>query len=273
MSITSPLTPATPDGTVARIASGLRRVGAAVAASEAAFRDRPLTASVLVVATLTVPFFAVFTPGYQTNDDAWMAMIAAGQGVSLSPDEHLVYSNVVVGKALRALYTAVPSVPWYGCHLYLAQIAAHIALLYSTLSLGFTRRGLALCAVYFATAGVFLLNNLQFTSTAFLTVQAGAPLLRVGAAAKSQRPWGLNRRTARLWRVDARLGRLDSIRWLLPGAALRRRAGLHRSSRPVDGVRRQARHRRRGSVAGDGRVLRGLQRRILPPRPAMAGIL
>ena len=50
-------------------------------------------------------------------------------------------------------------------------------MLYCVVRPGYTRLRLRLYLVYFATAGLYLINNLQFTSTAFLAGQSGILLL------------------------------------------------------------------------------------------------
>jgi len=152
------------------------RVRACVAAYEALGQQRPLVFSIITVFALAAMYLAVFTPSYQTNDDVWLAMIVAGKGICLAPDEHLIFSNVVLGQGLRGLYTAFPSVPWYGCHLILVQVVSQIAVLYCAILHGYSRRALLLYAAYFAVVGVYFLNNLQFTTTAFLAAQSGAML-------------------------------------------------------------------------------------------------
>ena len=47
-----------------------------------------------------------------TNDDVIMALIASGQVLGSSPDEHLLYINVAIGALLHALYDHAPAVPW-----------------------------------------------------------------------------------------------------------------------------------------------------------------
>ena len=48
---------------------------------------------------------------YSTNDDAIMNMIAAG--AYGSPSQYLIYNNIVIGYALKIMYTVIPFVNWY----------------------------------------------------------------------------------------------------------------------------------------------------------------
>lgn len=137
---------------------------------------RPFLFSLLSIALLFALVFAIFRPGYDTNDDAVMNMIAAGKGFGLSPDEHIVFSNVLIGLALKQLYTFIPLVPWYGLYLLGVQFASNVGLLYCVVARGYTRLRLRLYLLYFAVAGLYFLNNLQFTSTAFITAQSGVLL-------------------------------------------------------------------------------------------------
>ena len=133
----------------------------------------PGAVAVLLTAVLFAGVFAAFTPGFQTNDDAQLAMIASGKGIALAPDEHLIFTNVVLGHLLKALYTVCPALPWYGLYLVLAQYVAQTVTLYTMVARGYSRWRTLLYLLYFATIGLFYLNNLQFTTTACLVGQSG----------------------------------------------------------------------------------------------------
>lgn len=137
----------------------------------------PVTFAFATVGLLFAAFFTLLEPSFQTNDDIQLAMIASGTGIGLQPDEHLVFTSVVIGHVLKALYTEWPSVAWYSLYLYAAQYLAQTAILYCAIAAGYTRLRLVLYLLFFATVGVFLLNNLQFTTTASLAGQSGALLL------------------------------------------------------------------------------------------------
>jgi hypothetical protein len=144
------------------------------------------------IVTVTLLFAAVITmmpPAFQTNDDAVMCMIVSGQGITLAPDEHMVFTNVIIGKILKTLYTYFPGMLWYGWYLVATQWIVTISLLYCFLLPRYTRLRLLGFAAYFLTAGIYFLVNLQFTSTANLTGIAGGMLLLqvVGHAPKSRR--------------------------------------------------------------------------------------
>lgn len=136
----------------------------------------PLLFSLFTVGFLFAAVFALIVPSYQTNDDPLLAMIASGTGMCLAPDEHLIFSNVAIGHLLKCLYTTFPSVPWYAAYLYAAQYLAQVALLYCTISRGYTRLRLTMYLLLFSAVGVFLIARIQFTTTAALVAQAGALL-------------------------------------------------------------------------------------------------
>jgi len=144
-----------------------------LAKCEAWAQQSPAVAAVLLTAALFALVFAIFTPGFQTNDDPQLAMIAAGKGIALAPDEHLVFTNVVIGQVLKALYTACPVLPWYGVYLIAAQYLAQVVLAYCSLVRGYSRWRTALYLLFFVAIGIFYLNNLQFTTTACLVGQSG----------------------------------------------------------------------------------------------------
>lgn len=159
----------------------------------------PLRFAVLVVLVLQVLAFVAFRPSYGTNDDVFMTMVASGRGISPAPDAHLVFTNIVIGEALKHLYSFLPEVPWYGAYLLLVHLASQAALLYGVIAIGRnveSKEGrrpllgtlaradagelglrLSLFVLHYALVGIPLLNRLQFTSTAFLAAAAGVFLL------------------------------------------------------------------------------------------------
>lgn len=151
-------------------------------------RQRPLLFAFVIVAITMLGFGLVFTPAYPIGDDPMMSMIASGRGIALEPDEHLVFTNVTIGLALKQLYRAMPDVPWYGAYLLAVHYFSHVALLYSVVSWRFGMRYLVLYAVFFIAIGQRLICNLQFTSTAALAVQAGIVLCLTRLCRRAERP-------------------------------------------------------------------------------------
>jgi hypothetical protein len=107
-----------------QIASSARnQLRAALRACERWATRAPLAFSLIAVLLLLAVTWALFHPSYDTNDDVFISMIAAGQGFCPAPDEHLVFTNVLIGHALKRLYAACPQLPWYGMYL----LAIHYA--------------------------------------------------------------------------------------------------------------------------------------------------
>ena len=120
--------------------------------------------------------WGMFTPSYDTNDDVALSMIASGTGIAAAPDAHLIFTNVAIGAVLKELYGFAHNVPWYGLYLFAVQFLAQTAILYSVLAWRYVRGAGLLFFLCFATIGVHLLVNPQYTSTAFLAVEAGVVL-------------------------------------------------------------------------------------------------
>ena len=169
---------------------------AALRACESFANRTPLRFALLAVLVLLAISLVALQPSYDTNDDVFMTMIASGRGIASAPDEHLVFSNVLIGQVLKRLYAAWPQIPWYGGYLLAVHYAAQVALLYAALAAGRDfrapgdadpaavqsfRRRFALYLVYFAIVELVFLNNMQFTTTAFLAAQAGLGLLWLAA--------------------------------------------------------------------------------------------
>lgn len=198
-----------------REASNLRsRCAAAWNACERWSRQSPLVFALLAALFLQMFVLVAFQPSYETNDDVFMTMIASGRGFCPAPDEHLLFTNVLVGQALKHLYTAWPGMPWYGLYLLTIHYLVQVAVLYCALTADgwrasrddngsagaaehsaapdtesrFTGRRLALYLIYFAIVELPMLNALQFTTTAFLAAQAGLFLLWMATRRRHVQP-------------------------------------------------------------------------------------
>ena len=178
-------TPCARQSWVASIAAALR-AGIGPLAHRAG--EYPAVASLAITIGLFALVFLIFTPSFQTNDDPQMEMIAAGRGSGLSADEHLVFSNVLIGHLLKILYTVAPAIPWYGSYLLGIQVLAYATLLYCVMRPGFTAWRLTLFLLYFAAVGIFSINQLQFTAVAGLAAQCGLLALLTALRERSERP-------------------------------------------------------------------------------------
>jgi hypothetical protein len=152
----------------------------------AALRCRPFAVACAAAAAVVAAALAAFTPRYETNDDVTMNLVAAGLLVTDRPDEHLLYSNTLVGLPLKALYDAFPRVPWYGLYHYAALAAAAAAACYALLRVDPGGRQAAVALFFLAVVVLPCLVGLQFTKTAFLASLAGLLLL---APLRGAAPW------------------------------------------------------------------------------------
>ena len=138
---------------------------------------RPFMVSLCMVGSLALGVLVALTPRYETNDDAGMSMIAAGRGYVDRPDEHLLFSNVLVGLGLKSLYETVPQVAWYGGFLFLTGCLSLLAICYVGVCRDPSEWRLGLMAVFLWLAGIPALTQIQFTRIAFLAALAGLLLL------------------------------------------------------------------------------------------------
>lgn len=166
------------NGELHRQSGAIRRgLRSCVLKIETLAQKRPLVFATALVTLLFAAVVWAMPPAYQTNDDAIMNLIAAGQVITLEPDEHLFCTNVIIGKLLKTLYVRYPDFHWYGWYLMTTQWVATIALLYCFMQPNYNRLRLLCFLAYFLTAGILFIVNLQFTTTASLSGFAGAMLL------------------------------------------------------------------------------------------------
>ena len=135
----------------------------------------------LLIALLTATLFhlaliVAIAPVYGEQDDPRMWSIVSG-GVGGTGSDLMVFSNVLIGKCLVALYAKSPETPWYGGYLFLTQAVSHVAIFYALMRRIGIRLGLILMLGYFLTFGIYFHTHLQFTTTAFLACMGGLALL------------------------------------------------------------------------------------------------
>jgi hypothetical protein len=82
------------------------RLRLALRSCERSATQAPLRFSLLAVICLLTLSVVVLQPSYDTNDDVFMTMIVAGKGFCPAPDEHLIFTNIIIGQSLKQLYTA-----------------------------------------------------------------------------------------------------------------------------------------------------------------------
>ncbi len=121
--------------------------------------------------------YLLFSPQFNTRDDTGMMFLAAGKVIALEPTEYLIFTNIIIGHILKALYLVAPSMAWYAWYLVATLFAAHVALLYVMLSRKRTIVVLALYTAYFFVSGAYMLLSLQFTMTSSIAALGSMALL------------------------------------------------------------------------------------------------
>ena len=138
---------------------------------------RPFFLSLVLVGSLVAGILAALTPRFETNDDVGMNAIVAGRMFIDQPDEHVVFSNVLIGCCLKSLYRIAPNVPWYGLYLFVTASISLVAISFVCLRQNHSEWALGLTAVLLWVVGVPSLTLLQFTRVAALASMAGLLLL------------------------------------------------------------------------------------------------
>jgi hypothetical protein len=131
----------------------------------------------VVIAMILVAIAVSTGTWYETTDDAIMNAFSAGQLLSSHPDEHLVFTSVLIGFPLKLAYTIAPGINWYGVYLVvtLALTAAAFLWIFSDLSGSWLGRALVIGFLIATVSTAFA--RLQFTRVAFLAAEAGCLLV------------------------------------------------------------------------------------------------
>ena len=127
-------------------------------------------------------------PAYSANDDYAMMSIASG-AIDGIPDAHLIFTNSLIGEALKGLYTLVKTVNWYTFYLLATGILSQFLVLRAVLKVirQQTVRLIALAVLLIFSASFLILFN--FTTIAILTSFAGFCTLISETAAPSGKWW------------------------------------------------------------------------------------
>lgn len=126
-------------------------------------------------AALTVAFagfFALFTPGFEGQDDVVLTEIVNGRYTG-SPSPYLVFVHILLGRLWVWLYQLSPALPWYALSLYAAHVLSWSLIARAGLELDRSWRGWAVLGAGFATLGLPILVKPQFTSSSLLCFAAG----------------------------------------------------------------------------------------------------
>ncbi|MFA5014478.1 MAG: hypothetical protein WC549_02925, partial [Actinomycetota bacterium] len=132
--------------------------------------------SVSINALLFTLFFCFVSPRFQTNDDIAIMEFAAGMRTG-QPSEYLVFINVIIGKLFLLLYLNFPGINWYPIFFYLIHFISMTVILYCFLLKKKNIYGVLIFLLLFSFLELYLLTNLQFTTTAFIVGLAGFILL------------------------------------------------------------------------------------------------
>lgn len=122
----------------------------------------------IAVAFISVGLISLIGPNsYETIDDFFMQSIASGF-FGGTPDEHLIYTNFLIGLLLKSLFSIIPSFNWYGAYLLMSHVIAW-AILFFVFDKYLQRKYALVAYLYlFLVFGIYFIHNLQFTTTSAL---------------------------------------------------------------------------------------------------------
>lgn len=171
-----------------RTDANVRRLSRSLARSRDALRESALKTALCAAVVAAIPlgcFLRWATPSFSTNDDVLMLKIASGT-LSGTPSDHLVFTNVLIGRALVAAFANAPHVNWYGLYLYAAHYLGTTAILYALLRRSLSWQSFVAFAGLWFVFELRLLLLIQFTSTAGV-VAAGGLVLLLGEEERGRR--------------------------------------------------------------------------------------
>jgi hypothetical protein len=125
---------------------------------------------------------AVFQIKFDGNDDVAMLLFSSG-AYSGTPDEHLVFINVLIGFLLKLLYQKIPGLEWYTvffcfCHFLSSGVIFNFLVNQLNQHKGIERKVILFSVMLFLVVELIFFTGLQFTTLASLIALSGIILLK-----------------------------------------------------------------------------------------------
>lgn len=120
---------------------------------------------------LFILLLLLFTPKFMTTDDLRMSFIISGKYGMLEASDYILFSNVLIGKLLKFLFSVFKSDSLYGYYLLTLLFFGNTSINYMLLKRQGFRNGFTYFLLFFFCVSVFMILNLQFTIVAcFLAI-------------------------------------------------------------------------------------------------------
>lgn len=152
---------------------------------------RGLLYGLLSISLFYVLFFLFFVPKYATTDDVLMSMIASGTSMVPRPDEHLLFTNVLIGQILMKLYGSIPDLPWYDLYIFSVQVLSTFCLFFCIISTGLSTTRFFFFLAFILIVQMKFLIDPQFTTTAFMASLSGIFLFMSSLQHDGKQNWPL----------------------------------------------------------------------------------
>lgn len=144
--------------------------------------------SLSVLAFMTAIALSI-APRYETIDDIVMHEYVAGLFCAFKPDDHMIYTHVLLGKLLAGLYSAAANVPWYPLYQMVALFASSTVICATFVKLYGSRGAIVPSLIYAFAMLAPSIICMQFTTTASLVGIAGGVLLFSAIESRADSKW------------------------------------------------------------------------------------
>lgn len=115
----------------------------------------------------------IFPAHFETVDDLNFTLLLSGVGLAHEPTYLTWFSNVMITYPLMCLFKLCPNIPWYSIYLFAVLITSY-TIFAAVFMLRFNiKLGTVFFLIYYVVVGAFVVNGLQYTSTAAILTQAG----------------------------------------------------------------------------------------------------
>lgn len=148
---------------------------------------QPLVCSFVLNLVIALLLFLVYDFHWETNDDVYMSSIAYGTYGQY--DEHLIFINIIIGRAIKYLLTVCPRIPWYGVLQTILVFISFVIIVYRILENCLNRHMITIVAILIAVMGIQFYVQMQFTKTAGITSIAGILLILKFCAQRDGKYW------------------------------------------------------------------------------------
>jgi hypothetical protein len=146
--------------------------------------EHPMITAIVLCLFFFIAAMVFCDPKYESNDDFWTDTVLSGVWTG-EYDQHLLFSNILIGYVLKGIYTLIPYISFYFVFLEILGLLSSIVIVWLILNHCRPSIGLLASVIFLTCFSDDLFILVQFTKIAAAAIAAGGFLFLDGIFDKS----------------------------------------------------------------------------------------